>query len=106
LREQAKAEHEEYEGLLTEYPITKDKTDMQRPQEPPLRMLIIPANNSAGGLFQILNDNKGIGLIFEAEGDTLAQTFRANTVIIPKCPLEFSWLIASICYFWISDGRH
>jgi hypothetical protein len=41
-------------------------------------MLIIPANNSATGLFQILNDNKGIGLIFETEGDTLAQTFKSE----------------------------
>jgi hypothetical protein len=30
------------------------------------------------GLFQILNDNKGIGLIFETEGDTLAQTFKSE----------------------------
>jgi hypothetical protein len=41
-------------------------------------MLIIPANNSATGVFQILNDNKGIGLIFETEGDTLAQTFKSE----------------------------
>jgi hypothetical protein len=79
LREQSKAEQQEYQRKLTEYTMTKDKTDMERPQEPPLKMLIIPANNSATGLFQILNDNKGIGLIFETEGDTLAQT---NTAII------------------------
>ena len=78
LRKQNKAEKEEYQRQLTEYSMTKDKTDMERPQEPPLRMLIIPANNSATGLFQILNDNKGIGLIFETEGDTLAQTFKSE----------------------------
>ena len=78
LREQNKAEKEEYQRQLTDYSMTKDKTDMERPQEPPLRMLIIPANNSATGLFQILNDNKGIGLIFETEGDTLAQTFKSE----------------------------
>jgi hypothetical protein len=78
LREQNKAEKEEYQRQLTDYNATKDKTDMERPQEPPLRMLIIPANNSATGLFQILNDNKGIGLIFETEGDTLAQTFKSE----------------------------
>jgi hypothetical protein len=38
----------------------------------------VPANNSASGLFQILNDNKGIGLLFETEGDTLAQTFKSE----------------------------
>lgn len=51
---------------------------MERPQEPPLKMLIIPANNSATGLFQILNDNKGVGLLFETEGNTLAQTFKSE----------------------------
>ncbi|MDR1739150.1 MAG: DUF3987 domain-containing protein [Bacteroidales bacterium] len=78
LRELAKAEHEEYQRKQTEYAMTKDKTDLERPQEPPLRMLIIPANNSSTGLFQILNDNKGVGLIFETEGDTLAQTFKSE----------------------------
>jgi hypothetical protein len=78
LRELAKAEHEDYQRKQTEYAMAKDKTDLERPQEPPLRMLIIPANNSATGLFQILNDNKGIGLIFETEGDTLAQTFKSE----------------------------
>ena len=78
LREQSKAEQQEYQRQLTEYSMAKDKTDMERPQEPPLKMLIIPANNSTTGLFQILNDNKGIGLIFETEGDTLAQTFKSE----------------------------
>jgi hypothetical protein len=78
LREQSKAEQQEYQRQLTEYSMAKDKTDMERPQEPPLKMLIIPANNSATGLFQILNDNKGIWLIFETEGDTLAQTFKSE----------------------------
>jgi hypothetical protein len=78
LREQAKAEQEEYQRKQTEYAMTKDKSEVERPQEPPMRMLIIPANNSSTGLFQILNDNKGVGLIFETEGDTLAQTFKSE----------------------------
>ena len=78
LREQAKAENEEYQYKLAEYVSTKDKTQTEKPKEPPLRMLIIPANNSATGLFQILNDNNGVGLIFETEGDTLAQTFKSE----------------------------
>jgi hypothetical protein len=40
--------------------------------------LFIPANSSATAVFQILNDNNGVGLIFETEGDTLAQTFRTE----------------------------
>ena len=79
LREQNKAEFEAYQRDLTEYATAKgDKTNMEKPQEPPLKMLVIPANNSATGLFQILNDNKGKGLIFETEGDTLALTFKSE----------------------------
>ena len=79
LREQNKAEYESYQRDLTEYAAAKgDKVNMEKPQEPPLKMLVIPANNSATGLFQILNDNNGKGLIFETEGDTLALTFKSE----------------------------
>ena len=79
LREQNKAEFESYQRDLTEYAAAKsDKVNMEKPQEPPLKMLVIPANNSATGLFQILNDNNGKGLIFETEGDTLALTFKSE----------------------------
>ncbi len=79
LREQNRAEFESYQRDLTEYAAAKsDKVNMEKPQEPPLKMLVIPANNSATGLFQILNDNDGKGLIFETEGDTLAQTFKSE----------------------------
>ena len=79
LREQNKAEFEIYQRELTEYAAAKgDKVNMEKPQEPPLKMLVIPANNSATGLFQILNDNNGKGLIFETEGDTLALTFKSE----------------------------
>jgi len=79
LREQNKAEFEAFQRDLTEYAAAKsDKVNMEKPQEPPLKMLVIPANNSATGLFQILNDNNGKGLIFETEGDTLALTFKSE----------------------------
>lgn len=79
LREQNRAEFEAYQRDLTEYAAAKsDKINMEKPQEPPLKMLVIPANNSATGLFQILNDNNGKGLIFETEGDTLAMTFKSE----------------------------
>ena len=79
IREQNRAEFEAYQRELTEYAAAKgDKINMEKPQEPPLKMLVIPANNSATGLFQILNDNNGKGLIFETEGDTLALTFKSE----------------------------
>lgn len=78
LREQAKAAYVEYQCKLTEYAAAKNKSEVERPVEPPMQMLIIPANNSSTGLFQLLNDNQGIGLIFETEGDTLALTFKSE----------------------------
>jgi hypothetical protein len=78
LREVSKLEYDEYQRNLTEYAATKNKAETDRPKEPPVKMLVIPANNSATGLFQILNDNKGSGLIFETEGDTLALTFKSE----------------------------
>jgi len=68
----------EYNRLMQIYDRTRDKSEMERLQEPPQRMLIIPANASATSVFQILNDNEGVGLIFETEGDTLAQSFKSE----------------------------
>jgi hypothetical protein len=78
LREVSKLEFDEYQRALTEYAATKNKAETERPKEPPVKMLVIPANNSATGLFQILNDNNGSGLMFETEGDTLALTFKSE----------------------------
>ena len=78
LREVSKLQFEEYQRNLTEYTATKNKAETERPKEPPVKMLVIPANNSATGVFQILNDNNGSGLMFETEGDTLALTFKSE----------------------------
>ena len=51
---------------------------IEKPQKPPERMLFIPANNSSTGVFQLLSDNKGKGLIFETEGDTLSNAFKTD----------------------------
>lgn len=40
--------------------------------------IVIPANNSAAGFVKILNERGGKGLIFETEGDTLANVFRTD----------------------------
>jgi hypothetical protein len=34
------------------------------------------------------------------------ENFAGDTVIIPKCPLEYSWLIINICHSIFSNGRH
>jgi hypothetical protein len=56
----------------------KDQPTTDEPQEPPMLALLMPANSSATAFFQILNDNNGARLMFETEGDTLAQTFKSE----------------------------
>ena len=69
-------EMEEYKQLQNEY--LADKINNQPPQEPALKTLFIPANSSATSVYQILNENDGKGLLFETEGDTLANTFKSD----------------------------
>lgn len=69
-------EMEEYKRLQNEYAL--DKKNNEPPQEPPLKTLLIPANSSATSVYQVLNDNQGVGLMFETEGDTLANTFKSD----------------------------
>lgn len=79
LRNLNEAEMMEYKHKLSEYNAAgKKKVDMEKPEEPPMRMLFIPANSSATAVYQVLNDNGGQGLMFETEGDTLANTFGSD----------------------------
>lgn len=46
--------------------------------KPSKQMLFIPADNSAAGFLQLLDENDGIGIIHETEGDTLTQTLKKD----------------------------
>ena len=50
----------------------------EKPSKPKELMLLIPANSSATGVFQLLADNDGRGLIFETEGDTMSNILKAD----------------------------
>ncbi len=78
LRDLNEAERLEYKNRLNEYNCSKNKKSMEKPEEPPLRLLLIPANSSATAVYQTLNENDGKGLMFETEGDTLANTFDSD----------------------------
>lgn len=79
LRQINEAEMMEYKEKMQRYNAAgKKKADMEKPDEPPLRMLFIPANSSATAVYQVLNDNGGQGIMFETEGDTLANTFSSD----------------------------
>jgi hypothetical protein len=73
LREQYKVRYDTYKQEKALYnSAKKDQPTADEPQEPPMLALLMPANSSATAFFQILNDNNGVGLMFETEGDTLA----------------------------------
>lgn len=80
LREQAKALKLKYEMDMLDYNELKGNKDtaIPKPNRPPEKMLFIPANNSTTGVYQLLSDNDNKGLMFETEGDTLAQAFKTD----------------------------
>ena len=79
MKEVSKQMKQQYEMEMADYHANKKKQpDIEKPIEPPIQLLFIPANSSAAGAFQLLNDNNGRGLLFETEGDTLANTFKSD----------------------------
>lgn len=78
IRNQSKIEQGNYEIELMEFNQNKKNSTIPKPEKPPTKMFVIPANNSATGFFQLLNDNEGKGLIFETEADTLANNFKQD----------------------------
>lgn len=79
LRKECKQLKVEYQHNMREYLLEKKKKpDIDIPRLPPEKMLFIPANSSSTGVFQLLNDNGGKGIIFETEGDTLSLAFKSK----------------------------
>lgn len=78
-REEAKLMKRQYEVDMQAFNSNKNKDhDAEKPQKPPQKMLFIPANNSATGFLEILNDSDKRGIIFETEGDTLSKAFKSD----------------------------
>lgn len=79
LRQESRRLQQVYEMEMREYNLVKMKdANAQKPEKPPEKMLFIPANSTATGVFQLLADNEDRGLIFETEGDTLALAFKSD----------------------------
>lgn len=81
--EQAKKSREEFTGAQAmHYQQMKqfDKGQLQQPppapQTPKHLKLFLPANSSKTALMQLLEENDGRGIIFETEGDTLADMLK------------------------------
>jgi hypothetical protein len=78
-REQSKTLKQQFDSEMATYNMQKGKNEnLEKPGKPPERMLFIPANNSVTGVYQLISDNEGRGLMFETEGDTLAQAFKTD----------------------------
>ncbi len=77
LHEISKRQMKDYKEALAAFAKSKGE-GREIPEEPPMRMLIIPANSSASSFLKILSDNDGMGLMFETEADTLSQTLRSD----------------------------
>lgn len=75
LRDMYDKQNKEYKSLLAER--KKDK-DLPEPSKPKKNILFIPANNSSTGMYQLLSDNDGKGIIFETEGDTLTLALKTD----------------------------
>jgi hypothetical protein len=71
---------ETYKKLLKEFNKTKEAgaEPPTKPSKPPTLMLFIPANNSKSGVYQLLEENDGRGIMFESEGDTLADALKQD----------------------------
>ena len=69
------AEMELYESQLTEYAVSHNGP---QPQKPPRRVLFIPANTSSTKFYKTLKDNGEVGIMFETEGDTLVNAFKSD----------------------------
>ena len=74
----------EFEQRLSDYneaakQARKDNKELPpRPPEPNTELLFIPANNSKSGMMELLRDNGGKGIIYETEGDTIADAIRQD----------------------------
>ena len=78
LREQYRKSMEKYKQEQLQYVMNKKKGEASEPEEPPFLTLFIPANSTATVVYQTLSQNDGVGLLFETEGDTLANAFNSD----------------------------
>ena len=78
LRDKYKRDMQKYNEELAAYAVNKKTSLAVQPNEPPFLSLIIPANSTATVVYQTLSENDGVGLLFETEGDTLANAFNSD----------------------------
>ena len=68
----------QYDSALAAYAVNRKNTLETPPKEPPFLTLFLPANSTSTVVYQVLAQNSGVGLLFETEGDTLANAFKSD----------------------------
>ena len=79
IRKAYEAEVKEYNQKLATWNAEHSKNSDEQPPVPPAyRSLFVAANNSSTAFCQALKDNGGIGLMFETEGNIIADTLKKD----------------------------
>lgn len=78
LRDKYRKQMKKYEAAQVAYAINRKNSLEVPPKEPPFLTLFVPANSTATVVYQSLAQNNGVGLLFETEGDTLANAFNSD----------------------------
>ena len=78
LRDKYKKQMQKYEAAQAAYAVNRKNGLEVQPKEPPFLTLFVPANSTATVVYQTLAENNGVGLLFETEGDTLANAFNSD----------------------------
>ena len=78
LRDRYEDLFEDYQTKQAAYVVNRKNTLDTPPKEPPFLTLFVPANSTSTVVYQILAQNDGVGLLFETEGDTLANAFKSD----------------------------
>ena len=78
LRDKYKKQMKKYEAAQAAFVVNRKSGLTVQPQEPPFLTLFVPANSTATVVYQTLSQNDGVGLLFETEGDTLANAFNSD----------------------------
>jgi Protein of unknown function (DUF3987) len=68
-----------YQRSLAEFEdLKKKKIITEQPIEPSQEILFIPANSTKTGMYELIGNNEGRGILFETEGDVLADTIKQD----------------------------
>ena len=75
-QKQFKIDEAEYKRKISNPKV--DKTELEMPEEPPFKVLFIPANNSSARVIQHLKEGDGHGIFCETEADSMGNVLKQD----------------------------